>query len=87
MWYFRSDEYECTDKSIELNEHTDEDANKQDIKSFNLISNIVIIKAGADQPIAFTVQPEKNLHFRTFLQNVSPLMIWTFIQNEQPNTF
>ena len=38
MWYFRSDEYECTNKSIELNEHTDEAANKQDIKSFNLIS-------------------------------------------------
>ena len=42
-WYFRYSEYECTDKNIELNEHTDEYANKQDIKHLNLISNTVII--------------------------------------------
>ena len=51
MWYFRYSEYEYTDKSIELNEHTDEDANKQDIKRLNLISNSHN-QAGADQPIA-----------------------------------
>ena len=43
MWYLRYSEYECTDKNIELNELTDEDANKQDIKKhLNLISNTVI---------------------------------------------
>ena len=41
MWYLRYSEYECTDKNIELNELTDEDANKQDIKKI-LISNTVI---------------------------------------------
>ena len=43
MWYLRYSEYECTDKNIELNELTDEDANKQDIKKhLNLICNTVI---------------------------------------------